>query len=144
MKYSVSIEIDRPIAQVIAAFDNPENLSKWMQGLQSIEHISGIPGQLGAKSKIKFKTGSREIEMIETITNRNLPHESASTYEAKDVFNIVINKFEKITDNKTRHITEQEFQLKGMMKLIGWLMPAAFKKQSLKHLTDFINFVESN
>lgn len=144
MKYTVSVEIDKPIEVVIAAFDNPDNLPKWMQGLQSFEHISGTPGQQGAKSRLKFKTGSREIEMVETITKRNLPYEFAGTYEAKGVYNIVSNKFEKISEHKTRHITEQEFQLKGAIKIMGWLMPSAFKRQTLKHLTNFKNFVEAS
>lgn len=113
-----------------------------MKGLQSFEHISGTPGQPGAKSKLKFKMGKREIEMIETITVRNLPAEFSGTYEAQGVFNIVKNKFVSLPDNKTNYISEQEFQFKGFMKLIAFLMPGAFKKQSMQYLTDFKNFAE--
>jgi carbon monoxide dehydrogenase subunit G len=143
MKYTSEIEINKPIDKVIELFDNPENLKKWMNGLQSFEPVSGTPGQPGSKSKLKFKMGNREIEMIETITTRNLPEEFSGTYEAKGVFNIVKNQFIRVTDNKTKYVTENEFQFKGFMKIIGLLMPGAFKKQSLKYLTDFKNFVES-
>lgn len=143
MKYSTEIEIDKPIDKVIDLFDNPDNMNKWMEGLQSFEPLSGTPGQQGAKSRLKFKMGSREIEMIETITSRNLPEEFSGTYEAKGVFNIVKNRFIKLTDTKTKYITENEFQFKGFMKLIAFLMPGAFKKQSMKYLTDFKKFVES-
>jgi len=142
MKFTAEIEINKHIDQVIELFDNADNLSKWMEGLVRFEHLSGTPGQPGAKSKLKFKMGSREIEMIETITVRNLPHEFTGTYEAKGVFNIVKNRFEKISENKTRYITGQEFQFKGFMKIIAFLMPGAFKKQSMKYLNDFKNFVE--
>jgi hypothetical protein len=37
---------------------------------------------------------------------------------------------------------EQEFQFKGFMKIIGFLFPGAFKKQSLKYLVDFKQFAE--
>ncbi len=142
MKYSVEIEINKPIHKVIELFDNPSNMSKWMEGLQSIEPISGTPGQPGAKSRLNFKMGKREIEMIETVTTRDLPNEYNGTYEAKGVFNIVKNKFIPVSDTKTRYITEQEFQFQGFMKLMGLLMPGVFKKQSLKYLTDFKNFAE--
>ena len=56
----------------------------------------------------------------------------------------VKNKFIKLSDNKTGNITEQEFKFKGFMKLIGFLMPGAFKKQSIKYLEDFKNFAESS
>ena len=53
MKYINEIEIDRPIENVVGLFDDPANMDKWMEGLQSFEHISGTPGQPGAKSRMK-------------------------------------------------------------------------------------------
>ncbi len=144
MKYSVEIEINKSIDEVVALFDNADNMDKWMEGLQSFEHLSGTPGQPGAKSKLKFKMGKREIEMTETILVQNLPKEFTCNYEANGVFNIVKNRFEKLSDNKTKYITENEFQFKGFMKIMGFLMPGAFKKQSYKYLEAFKKFAESN
>ena len=143
MKYTTEIDINKPIEKVIELFDNPDNMDQWMEGLLSFEPLSGTPGQPGAKSKLIFKMGKREIEMTETILTRNLPDEFTGTYEAKGVFNIVKNKFVQLTDKKTRYITEQEFQFKGFMKIIAFLMPGAFKKQSMKYLTDFKKFAET-
>lgn len=143
MKYTSEIEINQPIDKVIELFDNPENMSKWMEGLQSFEHLSGNQGEVGAKSRLKFKMGKREIEMIETITVRNLPQEFSGTYEAKGVYNIVKNSFIKLSDSKTKYITENEFQFSGFMKIIAFLMPSAFKKQCYRYLLDFRNFAES-
>ena len=142
MKYTVEAEIDLPINRVIELFDSPDNMKKWMQGLQSFELLSGTPGQPGAKSRLRFKMGKREIEMIETVTVRNLPHEFSGTYEVKSVFNIVRNNFIPLSENRTKYVSEQEFQLKGIMKLLGLLFPGAFKKQSLKYLADFKDFAE--
>lgn len=143
MKYTLEILIDRPIENVIALFDNVDNMYKWMEGLQKVEHISGTPGQPGAKMKLYYKMGKREIDMVETVTVRNLPHEFSGTYEAKGVFNIVKNFFVKVSDTQTKYSTEQEFQFKGFMKIIGFLFPGMFKKQSMKYLEDFKRFVES-
>lgn len=143
MKYSVSITIDKPVNEVVALFDNVDNMKKWMNGLESFEPLDGTPGEVGAKSRLRFKMGKREIEMIETITAKNLPEEFTGTYEAKGVFNIVKNSFEPFPGNKTKYTTEQEFQFKGFMKLMGLLMPGAFKKQSMKYLQDFKAFAES-
>jgi carbon monoxide dehydrogenase subunit G len=142
MKYSAEIEIEKPVDKVIELFDNADNMAKWMEGLQSFEHLSGIPGQPGAKSRLKFKMGKREIEMIETITTRNLPEEFSGTYEASGVFNIVKNRFVTLSDTRTKYITENEFQFKGFMKVIAFLMPGAFKKQSMKYLKAFKTFAE--
>lgn len=131
MKFTTETDINKPIDKVIELFDNADNMSKWMEGLQSFEHISGTPGQPGAKSKLKFKMGKRDIEMIETITVRNFPDEFSGIYEAKGVNNIVINKFVKVSEE-------------GFMKIIGFLMPNAFKKQSIKYLNDFKKFAENS
>lgn len=93
MKYTQEIIINKPIKEVVALFDNPNNLYEWMEGLQKFEHLSGTPGEPGAKSKLLFKMGNREIEMIETITARDLPTKFSGTYEANGVFNIQKNKF---------------------------------------------------
>jgi uncharacterized membrane protein len=142
MQYTTEIEIEKPIEKVIELFDNPDNMKKWMEGLQSFEHLSGTPGQPGAKSRLMFKMGKREVEMIETITVRNLPDEFSGTYEAKGVFNIVKNRFVRLSDSKTKYITDNEFQFKGFMKLIAFFMPGAFKKQSYKYLELFKEFAE--
>ena len=142
MKYTTEIDINQPVNKVVELFDNPDNMKEWMEGLQSFETISGTPGEEGAKAKLKYKMGKREIEMIETITKRNLPDEFTGTYEAKGVFNIVNNRFIPIGDNKTKYVTEQEFQFSGFMKMMGMFMPGAFKKQSLKYMNAFKEFAE--
>ena len=144
MKYTKEIVIRKPIDHVVKLFDDPNSMHKWMEGLQSFEHMSGEPGHEGAKSKLVFKMGKREIEMTETILVRNLPQEFSGTYEAKGVYNIVKNKFFPIDANSTRYVTEQEFRFGGFMKIIGFLMPGAFHKQTIKMLEAFKKFVESN
>lgn len=144
MKYSNQVIINKPIGRVIELFDSVENLYKWMPGLQSYEHISGEPGHVGAKAKLKFKMGKRDIEMIETITLRDLPHEFSATYEAKGIHNPQRNLFTAIDDNTTKYESISEFEFKSFgMKLLGMIMPNAFKKQSQVYLDKFKEFVEN-
>jgi hypothetical protein len=141
MKYITEIEINRPRKIVTELFDNPDNMSKWQKGFVSFETISGEPGKKGAKARLKYKMGKREVEMIETITRSNLPDEFNGTYEAKGVFNIIENRFEDHGET-TKWISVNEFQFKGFMKLFAFFMPGAFKKQTLKFMKDFKEFVE--
>ena len=66
MKYTTEIEINLPVEKVIELFDNSDNLSKWQPELISFKHLSGEPGQVGEKSKLRYRMGKREIEMMET------------------------------------------------------------------------------
>ena len=144
MKYTNEVIIKRSRAEVVRLFDDPENLKKWMKGMQSFEHLSGEAGQPGAKSLLKFDMGKRKMEMIETVTVRNLPDEFSGTYEVKGVFNKIRNLFIEVDENTTRYVTENEFDFTGFMKIIGWLFPSAFRKQSQQYLEDFKNFVENS
>ena len=143
MKYTVSTIINKPVNEVVELFDNEENMFKWMEGLQSVELLEGEKGKKGAKSKMKFELGNRKIEMIESILESSLPERMVTAYASRGVNNIIFTKMEAEGD-KTKYIAEQEFRFKGLMKLMGWLMPGAFKKQSQKYLEDFKRFAESN
>lgn len=143
MKYTTTIQISIPREKVIALFDSTENLYNWQPGLQHFEHLSGEAGMEGAKSKLVYKMGKREVEMIETITKRNLPDEFSGTYEAKGVWNEQQNFFETIGPNETRWTSISEFRCSGFMKIICWLMPGSFKKQTLQVMQRFKEFAEN-
>jgi hypothetical protein len=142
MKYLSQILIELPLEKVIEKFDDPDNMKHWQPGLLSFEHVSGEPGKPGAVSRLRYRMGKREIEMTETITLRDLPYRFDGTYEAKGVLNIIKNTFESVDGNRTRWTSENEFRLKGVMKLMGWLMPGAFKKQTQTYMTNFKEFAE--
>ena len=142
MKYTNQIEIDLPRQRMIELFDNPENMKQWQPGLQSYEFISGKPGEEGSKMRLKYKMNNRDLEMIETIIKRDLPDEFSGTYEAKGVYNIVKNRFVSLGPNRTKWISETEFRFSGFMKILGFLFPGMFKKQSQKFMEMFKEFAE--
>jgi len=144
MEYTNEIKINLPLQKVVELFDNPDNLSKWQPELISFEPVSGEPGKDGAKAKLKYKMGKREIEMVETITKNNLPKEFNGTYETKGVYNEISNRFESIDENTTRWVSHNVFKLSGFMKIIGFLMPGSFSKQSCKYMEQFKEFAEQN
>lgn len=142
MKYECIIDIELPRDRVIALFDNTENLFKWQRGLKAFEPLEGEPGQVGAKSLMRFRHGKKDIELIETITQRDLPERFAGTYETKGVFNLVDNRFEATGEHRTRWVSNVEFEFQGFMRLMG-LFRGMFCKQSLSYMQDFKNFAEN-
>lgn len=144
MKFKCSVDINAPINRVVELFDNPDNLKEWQDGFVSFEPLSGTPGEPGAKSLLKYKHGKREMELIETITLRNLPEEFSGTYEHKHMDNSVKCSFISLSENETRweyHVNYIKF--KGFMpKLMAFLMPNLSKKYTQKWLDQFKAFVE--
>ena len=145
MKFYCRVVIDAPIKKVIHLFDDPDNLNKWQDSFISLEHLEGIPGQPGAKSRLTYKIGNREIELTETIVKKNLPSEFSALYEIPTMTNKVKNSFSTIDIHQTEYIVEVEYtEIRGFIpKLTALLMPGIFKKQTQKWLDQFKVFVES-
>ena len=143
MKYSIETIIDLPRQEVIAKLDSVENIKHWQRDLVGAEHLSGTPGEVGAKMKLTYKFGKREMEMVETIIKQDFPNEFHATYDTKGMHNFQENYFEETPEGKTKWTSKNEFIASSfMLRAMTFLMPGAFKKQSKKYHNDFKNFAE--
>ncbi len=142
MKYQQQITVNKPRKEVVAKFSDPDSLKHWQRGFIFMKPINGILGEEGSQNLLKYKMGKREVEMTETIIKNNLPDEFSATYEAEGVYNYQVNRFSPTMESTTLWTAENEFKFSGFMKLFGWFMPWAFKKQSRKYMEDFKAFVE--
>ena len=144
MKFTCSVDINAPVDEVVELFDDAENLQKWQPDLLGIEQVSGTPGEVGAVSKMRYRSGKQEFDLFETIAVKNLPEEFTGEYETKGVcWNTMKSRFTPLDDNRTRYDAELEYKLDGfMIKVIALIMPGAFKKQTQKHIERFRDFVE--
>lgn len=144
MLYTTEIIVEVPRDVFATKMNNIDNMKHWQRGLQSTEHLSGNPGDLGSKLKLKYKFDKREMEIIETITKSDFPREFHATYKTNGMNNIQKNYFEETAEGHTKWRSENEFvPLNFTMRIMLFLMPKAFKKQSLKYMTDFKNFAEN-
>lgn len=143
MKYITEIIVNVSLKEFIETLDNPDNMKHWQQGLINYDHIHGIPGEVGSKMRIRYKMGKRDMELIETITQNELPHALHATYDTKGMHNLQENFFEEIAENKTKWTSKNEFiPTSFALRMMTLLMPGAFKKQSKKYLNDFKTFAE--
>lgn len=143
MKYTIELIVELPLDEFVKKFDNPDNMKHWQRGLISTEHISGNPGRYGAKMKLTYKIGKREMELLETVNHRNLPYEFHGTYDTKGLHTNQENYFEETPEGYTKWTSKSEFLPLGFtMWIMTLIMPRAFKKQSLQYMKDFKNFAE--
>ena len=75
LKYSEEIEINVNIDTVSLLVDNPYNMQKYMEGIESYKVLSGNIGENGTKAEITAIMGKDTIIMIEEILTNNLPEE---------------------------------------------------------------------
>ena len=144
MKYVLEINVAIPLDEFAKKMDNADNLKHWQKGFQSYEHISGIPGKIGAKTKFNYMFKNRKMDLIETIIESNFPHSFQATYDTKGMHNIQNNIFKEIDKGQTKWISECEFlPTNFIMRFTTLFMKNSFKKQSLNYMKYFKNFAEN-
>jgi len=145
MKFQCSVDINLPRDQVREYWDNVEYIKEWQDGLQSFEHISGEPGKVGAVSKMRYKAGKREFDLVETILLSDLPNRFKGEYVADSMTNTMDNTFEILSEHQTRWVADIEYsKFNGFLpKLMGLLFKGMFKKQTQKWLNQFKTFAEN-
>lgn len=142
MTFTTEVEINLPRERVVELFDDPANLRYWQPGFMSMEHLGGQRGEEGAVSLLKYRTEKGDIELVQTITKKELPHKLYGIYESKGVWNGVRNHFHKIKGNKTKWKSHVEYRFKGKMKFQAIFSSSTFKKQSQQQMDYFRDFAE--
>ena len=145
MKFKCSIDINLPREKVVELYNNPDNLGHWQDGFVEMEQLSGTSGEVGAKSKMIYEVGNRQMEITETILVSNLPEEFTGRYEHIHMVNTMKNTFTALNENQTRWEADVEYtKFNGFVpKLMAFLFPGIFKKQVQKWLYQFKAFAES-
>ena len=153
MKYTVSMEIALPRERVVQLLADPAHMPKWLRGLVLHEPLSGVHGQVGTKSRVVMQIGQQKIEGTETITRREpvdlhgIASESVVHFEreivGKGMWSAARERLTETGPETTLWVSENEYRFSGLLvRLVGLLMPGAFRKQSLQHMQDFKAFAE--
>lgn len=126
---------------VVELFKNPDNLIHWQDGFKRIEPISGVPGTIGATSRLHYE----RLSLMETIIRNELPEEFKAKYEHKHMVSTMSCRFQAVDEVTTR--LEQEIhytQFNGFLpKVMARLFPGMFRKQVQKWLDQFKHFAEA-
>lgn len=145
MKYRCTVEINKPIDEVVEIWNDENNFKHWQDGFDHIELMSGEHNAVGSKSKILIKQGKREIELTETILVSNLPEEKKALYEHIHMTNTQSSQFQDLGEGRTLYISEVEYtKFNGFaLNILAKLFPGMFKKQSQKWMNQFKEFAEN-
>jgi hypothetical protein len=153
MKYTVSIELALPRERAAQLLADPAHLPKWLRGLVLHEPLEGAHGQVGTTSQVVMQMGKQKFEFTETVTRRDpadlhaIPSASVVHFDREIVgdgmWSVVRDRLTAAGPRTTLWESESEYRFRGlMMRMVGLLMPGAFRKQSLQHMQDFKAFAE--
>ena len=142
MKFSGSIEINKPIDVVVRIFADPSLLKEHQDGFLRKEFVRGEPGIDGTVAKMYYAQGKGEMELTETVVANNLPHSFEAFYHHKHMDN-TMRYGKPLNDQRTLYSYEGEYVRMSLLpKIVSIIFPTTFKKPALKWMRNFRDFVE--
>lgn len=143
MKFTHEVEIARDREAVWKAFANPDNMKAWQPSLQSREQISGSPGVPGAVARLTFLEGGQTIVLTETVTGCRPPEEMTGTYEAAQMRNTLVMRFDEAGPGRTRMSCEADFEFRGAMRLMAPMLSGMLRQRTAENFERFKTKVEA-
>jgi len=145
MLYTVNIDVVAPKKKVARIFADPQYLGEYQKGFLSKTLLEGKSGQSGAVSKMLYDFRGREMELIETIHDSNLPDDFYASYHHKHMDNTMKVKFTELEGGVTRYDAEFEYTaFRGFFpNIMRLFFPGVLKKQGQEWLDNFKFFVEN-
>jgi len=145
MKFSYSVDINRPKEFVVSKFIDPNSAKHWQDGYLGQKTISGLPFENGTETELKYKVGMNELLLYETVLSNKLPDSFMAEYSCEPTQNTMLSSFEQINNTTTRFTATVEYsRFSGIvLTLIKTIYPSMFKKQVQKWLNQFKHHVES-
>jgi len=123
MELRNQIEINAPREFVASYLRSSEHFGKWQDDFQSATLLSGDKDQVCAQTRMLYKFGKSDMELIETIRKNNLPNSFEALYEHKHMDNTMLSTFEDLGNDKTLYSTQVNYiEMKGLMiKIMAFL-----------------------
>jgi hypothetical protein len=141
MTSKVELDINAPHAQLAELFANPRNNPRWMDDIERIEPISGELGQPGSVYRLVPKHS--RLVFVATVLTRTLPRELKLLLHAPRVSVLATDTFLKVSDRKTRLISEEVFTFTGIFrKIVSLLARRSIASAHRRHMESFKRFAE--
>ena len=144
MKIKGAIEISQSRQLVVDLFADPKNLKHYQDSFIRKELVSGKTGEVGTISKMYYKQGKGEMELVETITKNELPEAFEAHYHHVHMDNTMKCCFIEVDSNLTRYEYEYEYTRINwiMPRLMSIVFPGMFRKPAEKWMKQFKEFAE--
>ena len=130
-KYSLSIEVDRPIEDAWEVYMDESRMREWLTGYRSMELIEGEPLTVGSKHRILFEDRGRDLVLEETVTAIDPPREFAFDLEHEIMSSSMRITLESIGPDRTRLVSTTETRSpKLLWKIILPFMTPQMRKRN--------------
>lgn len=147
--YGAEIEVDKPLKEAWAVHKDFTKFDQWLDGFESIEHISGEPDAIGSKYKVVVipQEGEPPFEMIETLKAME-EFDHVTLHFDSEMMDFEQTTYFSEKDGKTSIKTDSKVIGKGMvmrsMFALMEMLGGSFTAQEAKNLGQLKNVIASN
>lgn len=124
--YENKVEVNAPVEKAWAIFTDESRMGDWLTGFQSIETISGNPGEVGCKYRVVFIENGEEMVMTEEVTAFQENEIFAFTLDADPLISDVEVKFtgdeSKTEIIATNHVEGKNLLWKSTLRLMKFMI----------------------
>lgn len=143
MRVEHAIEIERPLDEVWALFDDPSKQPEWLGMEKSLTQVKGKGNEKGAVQSVIFERSSGETELTVTILDRKAPTRLVARYEGMQVPFELTSTFTAIDDDTTEWHCEIDVKLSLLTKALGPVIKGAVSDLAHQMGDDFKAYAES-
>ena len=144
-KFSVSIEVDKPIQHCWDILMDESRMAEWAIGFKSVETIEGEPMTVGSKNRMVFEERGKEIVFIETIMVIDPPREFTFDLDHELMNSTVSMTFESLGAERSRLSSYTEGRPpKLLFKIMMPFMVPQMKKRQFQQLENLKAMMEAS
>ena len=135
MRYAITVDVAVPRDELTALVDDPMALADWHEDLVAVEHLDGVPGQVGARTGLRYERGGHALEAVHTLMRESLPHELVVVDAANGCCREVRHEFEALGAYATRWTQHCTYAFTGPgMATLGALMPGSLARRTRREM----------
>lgn len=138
MRFTSEIVLNKPIEQVRVLTSDPAHVHQWQPDLVSITQHSETPGAAGSTATLTY----RKFTLEETVLAATAD-ERTSRYETRGMVHTITNRYTRIDDQRTKLVSDNEFQLSGLLKLGRRVLEKSLREQAERNLGNFKAFIDN-
>ena len=144
-KFSVSLEVEKPIQHCWDIIMDESRMAEWAIGFKSIETIEGEPMTVGGKHRMVFEERGKEIVFIETIRVIDPPREFTFDLDHEVMNSTVSMTLESNGAERTRLSNHTDGRpTKLLLKIIMPFMVPQMKKRQFQQLENLKAIMEAS
>lgn len=138
MRFTKEIVLNKPIEQVRVLTADPAHLHRWQPDLVSITQHGETPGTAGSTATLTYRRFTLEETVLAATAD-----ERTARYETRGLVHTITNRYTRIDDQRTKLVSDNEFQLSGLLKLGRRVLEKSLRDQAERNIDNFKAFIDN-